>query len=42
MTLDGLHLHQLAHTHNLKLFDQIIDPTGLPPAVRKSLDAAGR
>ncbi len=32
---NAFHLHQLAHTHNLKLFDQIIDPSGLPPAVRK-------
>lgn len=34
---NAFHLHQLAHTHNLKLYDQIIDPNGLPPAVRKNL-----
>ena len=24
-------LHQLAHTHWLKLYDMLVDPTGLPP-----------
>jgi enoyl-CoA hydratase len=33
---NAFHLHQLAHTHNLKLFDQLIDPSGLSPAIRKS------
>ncbi len=32
---NAFHLHQIAHAHNLKKFDQLIDPTGLPPAVRK-------
>jgi enoyl-CoA hydratase len=36
---NAFHLHQLAHTHNLKLYDTIIDPNGLPPAVRKNLPA---
>ena len=38
---NAFHLHQLAHTHNLKLFDQIIDPSGLPEAVRKNLKPRG-
>ena len=33
---NAFHLHQLAHTHNLKLYDQLIDPSGLSPAIRKS------
>ncbi|WP_420464671.1 enoyl-CoA hydratase [Panacagrimonas sp.] len=32
---NAFHLHQLAHTHNLKLYDQLIDPSGLSPAIRK-------
>lgn len=32
-------LHQLAHTHNLKIYGMLIDPTGLPPATAKALDA---
>src|SRR5690606_4324405 len=36
---NAFHLHQLAHTHNLKLFDLIIDPTGLPEATRKAMAA---
>ena len=45
---NAFHLHQLAHTHNLKVFSMLIDPTGLPEATRKAmaarlaaLDAAG-
>jgi len=45
---NAFHLHQLAHTHNLKVFGMLIDPTGLPEATRKAmaarlaaLDAAG-
>ncbi|GGC89876.1 enoyl-CoA hydratase [Chelatococcus reniformis] len=34
---NAFHLHQLAHTHNLKVFDMLIDPTGLPEATRKAL-----
>lgn len=37
---NAFHLHQLAHTHNLKVFDMLLDPTGLPEATRKAL--AGR
>jgi enoyl-CoA hydratase len=33
---NAFHLHQLAHTHNLKLFDLILDPTALPEATRKA------
>lgn len=33
---NAFHLHQLAHTHNLKLYDQLIDPSGLSPAIKKS------
>jgi enoyl-CoA hydratase len=32
-------LHQLAHTHWLKLYDMLLDPTGLPPEVAKMLSA---
>jgi enoyl-CoA hydratase len=32
-------LHQLAHTHWLKLYDMLIDPTGLPPETAKALGA---
>ena len=32
-------LHQLAHTHWLKLYDMLVDPTGLPPEVAKMLSA---
>ena len=31
---NAFHLHQLAHTHNLKVHDMLIDPTGLPEATR--------
>ncbi len=31
-------LHQLAHTHWLKLHDMLIDPTGLPPEAAKALE----
>lgn len=36
---NAFHLHHLAHTHNLKLFDLIVDPTGLPEATRKAMAA---
>ena len=32
-------LHQLAHTHWLKLYGMLVDPTGLPPEVAKMLSA---
>jgi enoyl-CoA hydratase len=32
-------LHQLAHTHNLKVYGMLIDPTGLPPETAKALGA---
>jgi hypothetical protein len=32
-------LHQLAHTHNLKVFDMLLDPSGLPEATRKAMAA---
>jgi enoyl-CoA hydratase len=30
-------LHQLAHTHWLKLYGMLLDPRGLPPEVAKML-----
>jgi len=36
---NAFHLHQLAHTHNLKVFDMLLDPSGLPEATRKALAA---
>ena len=30
-------LHQLAHTHWSKLYNMLIDPTGLPPETQKAL-----
>jgi hypothetical protein len=30
-------LHQLAHTHWLRLYGMLLDPTGLPPDVAKML-----
>jgi enoyl-CoA hydratase len=30
-------LHQLAHTHWLKLYGMLLDPTGLPPETQKAL-----
>ena len=36
---NAFHLHQLAHTHNLKVFSMLIDPTGLPEATRKAMAA---
>jgi enoyl-CoA hydratase len=36
---NAFHLHQLAHTHNLKVFGMLIDPTGLPEATRKAMAA---
>lgn len=32
-------LHQLAHTHNLKVYGMLIDPTGLPQETAKALGA---
>jgi enoyl-CoA hydratase len=34
---NAFHLHQLAHTHWLKLYDLLLDPTGLPEATQKAL-----
>ena len=34
---NAFHLHQLAHTHWLKLYDVLLDPTGLPEATQKAL-----
>jgi len=34
---NAFHLHQLAHTHNLKVHDMLIDPTGLPEATQKAM-----
>jgi enoyl-CoA hydratase len=34
---NAFHLHQLAHTHNLKVFDSLVDPTALPEATRRGL-----
>ncbi|MGR8920217.1 MAG: enoyl-CoA hydratase [Gammaproteobacteria bacterium] len=34
---NAFHLHQLAHTHWLKVYDFLIDPTGLPEATQKAL-----
>ncbi|MGH7963284.1 MAG: enoyl-CoA hydratase [Candidatus Binatia bacterium] len=34
-------LHQLAHTHNLKLYNLLLDPTGLPPETAKALGFKG-
>lgn len=34
---NAFHLHQLAHTHNLKVFDMLLDPTGLPEATRRAM-----
>ena len=36
---NAFHLHQLAHTHNLKVFGLLVDPTGLPEATRKAMAA---
>jgi len=36
---NAFHLHQLAHTHNLKVFGMLMDPTGLPEATRKAMAA---
>ena len=36
---NAFHLHQLAHTHNLKVFDMLMDPTGLPEGTRKAMAA---
>jgi enoyl-CoA hydratase len=37
---NAFHLHQLSHAHNLKLFDMLLDPTGLPEATRAALEKA--
>lgn len=34
---NAFHLHQLAHAHWLKLYDVLLDPTGLPESTRKAL-----
>ncbi len=34
---NAFHLHQLAHTHWLKLYDFLMDPSGLPQATQKAL-----
>jgi enoyl-CoA hydratase len=34
---NAFHLHQLAHTHNLKVFDMLMDPTGLPEETRRAM-----
>lgn len=34
---NAFHLHQLAHTHNLKVFNMLMDPTGLPPETRRAM-----
>lgn len=34
---NAFHLHQLAHTHWLKLYDFLMDPSGLPESTRKAL-----
>lgn len=36
---NAFHLHQLAHTHNSKVFGMLMDPTGLPEATRKAMAA---
>jgi len=33
---NAFHLHQLAHAHWLKLYDVLLDPTGLPENTRKA------
>ncbi len=33
-------MHQLAHTHNLKVFNMLLDPSGLPPKTAKTLGLA--
>jgi len=30
-------LHQLAHTHNLKVFNMLMDPSGLPPETARTI-----
>ena len=39
---NAFHLHQLSHAHNLKVFDMLLDPTGLPEAVRAALQKANQ
>ncbi len=34
---NAFHLHQLAHTHWLKLYNSLLDPSGLPKATQKAL-----
>jgi len=33
-------MHQLAHTHNLKVFNMLMDPSGLPPETAKTIGIA--
>jgi enoyl-CoA hydratase len=33
-------VHQLAHTHNLKVYNMLVDPSGLPPETAKALGMA--
>jgi enoyl-CoA hydratase len=35
---NAFHLHQLAHTHNLKVFNMLMDPSNLPESTRKALE----
>jgi enoyl-CoA hydratase len=35
-------LHQLAHTHNLKLFNMLMDPSGLPPETARTIGLNSR
>lgn len=34
---NAFHLHQLTHAHNLKQFDMLLDPSGLPEATRRAM-----
>jgi enoyl-CoA hydratase len=34
-------MHQLAHTHNLKVFNMLLDPTGLPAETAKAVGIGG-
>ena len=34
-------MHQLAHTHNLKVFNLLFDPTGLPPVDGSEREGCG-
>jgi len=39
MSCRAFALHQLAHTHNLKVFNLLIDTPGPPPETAKALGA---